>query len=296
MSNLVSQSGIKELMSRPEVQRNIQELTGSPQGAKAFSSALINAVRNNHLLSKCDPNSILFAAVAAATLNLPINENLGYAYLIPYGNKCQFQMGYKGLIQLAQRSGLYQTINATDVREGEIIHNNRMTGEISFDWIQDAKERIASPVVGYMAYFSTVTGFSKSLYMTKEDVESHGKKYSKTYSRGPWSTDFDAMASKTVLKLLLSKYGPISIEMQEAHKFDQAIVKDFEGTVVYEDNPQTAPDLKEIEHESHINRIREYCDKATSPEDLTLVLDMNKHIPEYAEIIESRIKELQDAD
>ena len=189
------------------------------------------------MLAGCKPESVLTAALTAASLDLPINQNLGFAYLIPYKNKggevCQFQMGYKGFIQLAQRSGYYKTINATDVREGEMTGFDRLSGELSFEWLDDA-ERSKAKVVGYVAYFQLLNGFEKSLFMTTEELEKHAMKYSKNYAKyktGLWADNFDSMAKKTVLKLLISKFGPLNTQLEDA------IQKDQTADDEYVDNP-----------------------------------------------------------
>jgi recombination protein RecT len=221
--------------------------------APQFLTTLTTAINESQKLSECEPASVLTAALTAAGLDLSVNPNLGFAYLIPYSKKakitneqgktewvttsvCQFQMGYKGFIQLAQRSGYYKTINATDVREGEIKNFDRLSGEIEFEWINDQEERSSTPVVGYVAYFKLLNGFEKMYYMTAEQLEGHAKKYSKSYAKysdGLWKDDFDSMAKKTVLKLLISKYGPQSTQMQDAIKGDQMIDNE------YADNPNT---------------------------------------------------------
>lgn len=220
--------------------------------APQFLTSLTTAINENDKLAACEPNSVLTAALTAASLDLPINQNLGFAYLIPYNGKkkvkgedgkdqwvenqtCQFQMGYKGFVQLAQRSGFYKTINATDVREGEIEANDRLSGEITFSWLNN-DDREKAPVIGYVAYFKLLNGFDKMFYMTKEELEGHAKKYSKNFAKwnsGLWKDDFDAMAKKTVLKLLISKYGPLNTSLQTALSEDQKI----DGK--YVDNPNT---------------------------------------------------------
>lgn len=167
----------------------------------------------------------------AASLDLPINQNLGFAYIIPYGNEAQFQMGYKGYIQLAMRTGQYQTINAAEVYEGEIVKQNRFTGEYEFG------EKTSDKIVGYIAYFKLVNGFEKYLYMSIEEMQAHAKKFSKNYKGGTdkWGiTDFHSMAIKTVLKRLISKYGILSIEMQGQPMVD-AITNDGGRMTMHDD-------------------------------------------------------------
>lgn len=205
--------------------------------APQFTTTLMAALNSNKALNNCEPQSVVTAALTAASMDLPINQNLGFAYLIPYNNKggnvCQFQMGYKGFIQLAQRSGYYKTINATEVREGEIAKIDRLSGEIEFEWIEDDKEREKAKVVGYVAYFKLLNGFEKSLYWSVEKCKAHATRFSKSfkYGGGLWKDDFESMAIKTVLKQLISKYGPLNTQLQEA------IVKDQTINGEYIDNP-----------------------------------------------------------
>lgn len=202
--------------------------------------------------------SLIYAGIKATALDFALDNNLGFAYVIPYNNKrkitcedgsvrdvvvkeAQLQWGYRAFIQLAIRSGQFKRINVTDVKEGEIKFMNLLTGEITFD---AAPNRLELPVIGYAAYFELVNGFSKTLYMTVEELQRHAMAYSKTYSSkyestrnsSKWATDFDAMAKKTVIKLLLSKYAPLSVQMQEAVRTDQAIFDD-NGRQEYSDAP-----------------------------------------------------------
>lgn len=212
---------IKGLLSAESTKKKFVDILGKK--AAGFISSVINVVGSNQLLTKANPTSVVMSAAIAATLDLPINPNLGFAAIVPYGGAAQFQMMWRGFVQLAQRSGQYRTINTTEVYEGEIKSMNRFTGEIEFD----PNGKKSDAVIGYVAYFSLINGFEKYFYMTKEEVENHGKKYSKSYASksGRWQLDFDAMAKKTVLKLLLSRYGIMSVDMQKAVEFDQSAVK-----------------------------------------------------------------------
>lgn len=207
---------------------------------ESFVTSLVSVVANNAQLQACEPLTIMYAAMKATALGLPIDPNLGFAYVIPYKNKgrdeAQFQMGTKGFLQLAMRSGQFSNINADAVYEGEISKINRKTGDIELDG-----QRTSDKVVGYFAYFRLTNGFEKTLYMSREEIEAHGKRFSRAFNFGPWKTDFDAMAKKTVLKALLSKYAPMSIEMQSAVKADQAIYRDASLTEDYVDNAETEP-------------------------------------------------------
>lgn len=235
-------------ITNPRTQDYLKQVLGKRAGA--FVTSLTSIVGNNTNLQQCQPMSLIYAATKAAALDLPIDSNLGFAYIIPYKNNregttsAQFQLGYKGLVQLAIRSGQFQIINVTDVRDGEYKGNDLLTGEMK---LEQADNRLSLPVVGYVAFFRLTNGFSKSLYMSREEVEKHATRYSQTYASkyestrksSKWSTDFDAMAKKTVLKLLLNRYAPLSVEMQNAVQADQGVFNDA-GEMTYADNDPNA--------------------------------------------------------
>ena len=238
---------LANLLSGDKVKSRFNEILGAK--APAFISSVLSVANNNTLLKKAKPQSVLNSAVIAATLDLPINQNLGFAYIVPYKDEAQFQLGYKGLVQLAMRSGQYKSIEVNEIYEGEIKSINRFVGEYEFG------EKTSDKVIGYMAYFKLLNGFEKYLYMTKEEVEKHGKKYSQTFKRGGglWSTDFDAMAKKTCLKMLLSKFGILSIEMQRAQTFDQAVVK---GDITEVENVDEA-EISYVDNESGKSKLQD---------------------------------------
>lgn len=237
MSN--TQLTTKQFFQREDVKSKFTELLGTR--TNQFMTSLLSIVNNNSYLRNASPDSVYTSAMMAAALDLPINPNLGFAYIIPYGNQAQFQIGYKGLIQLALRSGQFKTISVTPVHEGQLIENNPLTG-FKFDFNVKQSDK----VIGYAAYFSLINGYEKTMYMSVSEVEAHGKKYSKTFNNGVWKNDFNAMAQKTVLKLLLSKYAPLSIEMQKAVVADQAVIKNVEEMEVeYVDNGIDNSEVKE---------------------------------------------------
>lgn len=231
------------------VKKRIDEMLG--KRSNQFITALMAATNNVAHLSECSPASVLNAALTVAALDLPINNNLGFAYIIPYQNskkvgnnwvkeyEAQFQMGWKGFIQLAQRSGQYKTIGASPVYEGQLISSDPLRGN-HYDWTAKKSEKI----IGYVSLFVLSNGFEKDLYMTMDEVKEHANRFSQAYrsdqkydkKSSPWSSDFDSMAQKTVIKQLISKFGPMSIDpqMQMAVEKDQAIIED-EGTI-YPDN------------------------------------------------------------
>ena len=233
-----------------------KEFIKSKLGEKSqeFVANITALVTNSALLQQCEPWSVFYAAINATVLDLPLNSNLGFAYVIPYKNAAQFQIGYKGFIQLAIRSGQYEKINVTDVREGEIISFDLTTGEYKLKKYtnpQELEERNNKPIIGYLGYFKLVNGFEKYAYWCNDKLKRHAMRYSKTYD-AKWSvykSNEAEMYSKTVLKNLLNKWGILSIEMQNAIKYDQAIISD-EDKVEYLDNPE-----QNTEHSDKINSI-----------------------------------------
>lgn len=217
-------SSIQSLMNSPAVMAKISKCLGTEKKAAAFASSVISIATGSAQLRDCNPTTILGAAMVAATLDLPIVPTLGMAYIVPYKGQCQFQIGYKGLIELAERSGVFRSIIDEVVYEGQLVKKNKFTGEYIFD--EDAKT--SDNVIGYMARFDLTNGFSKTIYWSKEEVEKHARRFSQAYSKGystPWSTDYDTMARKTVLKALFAKYAPksISYALQTAITFDQSV-------------------------------------------------------------------------
>jgi len=222
----------KQFFQREDVKSKFTELLGTR--TNQFMTSLLSIVNNNSYLKNASPESVYSAAMMAASLDLPVSPSLGFSYIVPYSGQAQFQIGYKGLIQLCLRSGQFKTISVTPVYEGQLIENNPLTG-YKFDF----NVKTSDVVVGYCSYFSLINGFEKSLYMTVDEITAHGKKYSKTFNNGVWKNDYNAMAQKTCLKLLLSKYAPMSIEMQKAVIADQSIIRDVENMEVeYVDNGQ----------------------------------------------------------
>lgn len=211
-----------ELMHSPAVVGKLNEVWSSPQMANSFMSSVISVANGNPQLRKAEPMSIIGAAMVAATMQLQVIPTLGQCYIIPYGSKAQFQVGYLGLLQLCQRSGQFKKILAAPVHEGEYISGD----EFDEDYVFDKKQRKSDKIVGYMAKFELLNGFTKVAYWDVERVKAHATKFSQAYRSGytsPWKSDFDAMAQKAVLKSIL-KYAPKSIEMQNAVTFDQAVV------------------------------------------------------------------------
>lgn len=221
---------IANFLNMPSTAKFLQETLADKKSE--FVSNLIALCDSDANLASCDPAALMKCAMNATSLNLPLNKNLGYAYIIPYTKKVgnnyvsvpNFQIGYKGFIQLAIRSNAYRYINATEIREGE-IKRNKITGQTTF-----VGENPNGKIVGYMAYIELLSGFISSLYMTEEQIEEHALKYSKVYQSdkkngtmgSKWSDTYERpkMAKKTVLKGLLGMYGLLSIEMQKAFEYD----------------------------------------------------------------------------
>ena len=203
---------LKNILGANSVQDQFKNALNENSGA--FVASVIDLYNGDSYLQGCAPKLVVMEALKAAVLKLPINKSLGFAYIVPYKVKGvltpQFQTGYKGFIQLAMRTGQYKFINADIVYEGELESSNKLTGEINF-----TGEKKSDKIVGYFSYIELLNGFSKTFYMTKKEVEAHGKRYSPSYGHtlGRWKNDFDGMALKTVLKYLLSHYGYLSIEM-----------------------------------------------------------------------------------
>ena len=211
-----------ELMHSPAVIGKLNEVWNSPQMANSFMSSVISVANGNPQLRNAEPMSIIGAAMVAATMQLQVVPTLGQCYIIPYGNKAQFQCGYLGILQLCQRSGQFKKILAAPVHEGEYVSGD----EFDEDYVFDKSKRKSDKVIGYMAKFELLNGFTKVAYWDVEKVKKHASKFSQAYRSGynsPWKSDFDAMAMKTVLKSIL-KFAPKSIEMQNAVTFDQAVI------------------------------------------------------------------------
>ena len=215
-------SGLGVMIGSKSVQERFEKMLGKKSAG--FLSSLLTLVNNNNLLQKANPTSVLAAAATAASLDLPVNPSLGLAWIVPYGNGAQFQLGYRGAIALAMRSGQMKSIVMTEVYEGECKCWNRFTETFEFG------DRVSDNIIGYYARFETVNGFVKATFWTKEEVLKHAKRFSKSFNRGPWQTDFDAMAKKTVLLSIIKTYAPMSIEMQSAFESDEKVATVNETT------------------------------------------------------------------
>lgn len=231
---------IKQLLSADSVKNRFEETLGKK--APQFMTSVINLVNGDTNLQKCDQMSVVSSAMVAAALDLPIDKNLGYAWVVPYGNKATFQIGYKGFIQLALRTGQYRNINVIEVYEGELIKWNRLTEDIELDF----EQRKSDKVIGYTGYFELINGFRKTVYWSKEEIERHKNKFSKTGFA--WKDNYDAMAMKTVIRNMLNKWGILSIDMQKAYVEDS---KDPDEQ--QEENDIIDADFSDIDKDQEIN-------------------------------------------
>lgn len=216
-------------------QKLINDTLGDKEIARQFVADISTVVSGNYLLQNCDAGTILSAGLVATSLKLPLTQSLGFAYVIPYGNKAQFQLGWKGLVQLAQRSGQFERLGVRPVHEGEHIGQD----EFGEDLFKFSHEFDNKPIIGYYAYFKLTNGFTKTLYWTKEQCLAHGKRYSKSFNAkgetNVWRDLEEQMCEKTVMKQLLSKYAPLSVELQKAVIYDQSVIH-TDGTYEYVDN------------------------------------------------------------
>lgn len=262
METTTTQKSVGQLMNAPTVQAKFEKLLGAK--SQGFISSVLQTVNNSKLLAKADPSTVLNAAATAASLDLPINQNLGFAWIVPYKNQAQFQIGWKGLVQLALRTGQYSRINCIEVYENQFKGFNALTEELDADFSIDG----SGNVVGYAAFFRLINGFEKMTYWSKEKVIKHAQKYSQAYGSkySPWSDEsqFDAMAKKTVLKNTLSKWGIMSIEMQTAQLADQAVVHDGEN-YQYVDN---TVDVDILNEKQETERVLNFLEKVNTIEDL----------------------------
>lgn len=268
----VKHKTLRELFNDPIIKTKVEQLIG--KNSATFATSVMQIANSNALLRTAEPSSIFNAACMAATLNLPLQNGLGFAYIVPFKNnkerkvEAQFQIGYKGFIQLAQRSGQFKRLVALPVYKKQLLKKDFING-FEFDWEQEP-EKDENPI-GYYAYFKLVNDFSAELYMSHDDIVKHAQRYSQTFKKGfgVWHDNFEAMALKTVMKLLLSKQAPLSVEMQQAVLADQAVVKDVENQEFnYADNIQNAEFVAVVDDETFNNCKQSIVDGETTLQDL----------------------------
>lgn len=224
----ITTKGYNEMISR-----SIRD----PKDVKRFVAAITSAVAVNPALQECDPATVLSGALLGNSLGLSPSPQLGQYYLVPYWNKkkgcndAQFQLGYKGYVQLALRSGQYKHLNVIAVKAGEMVRFDPLTEEVDFHMIEDDEEREKAATIGYLATLEYLNGFRKTIYWSREKMEKHALRYSKGYAAKKgytfWEKEFDAMAFKTMLRQLISKWGIMSIELQTAFEQDTVVNEDY---------------------------------------------------------------------
>lgn len=268
----VKHKTLRELFNDPNIKTKVEQLIG--KNSATFATSVMQIANSNALLRTAEPSSIFNAACMAATLNLPLQNGLGFAYIVPFKNnkerkvEAQFQIGYKGFIQLAQRSGQFKRLVALPVYKKQLLKKDFING-FEFDWEQEP-EKDENPI-GYYAYFKLMNDFSAELYMSHDDIVKHAQRYSQTFKKGfgVWHDNFEAMALKTVIKLLLSKQAPLSVEMQQAVLADQSVVKDVENQEFkYSDNVQNAEFVAVVDDETFSNCKQSIINGETTLQDL----------------------------
>jgi recombination protein RecT len=293
-----TQTGVKSIsqfLNNPNVLEKFSNILG--EKAQGFISAVLTIVNQSDNLKNASPESIYTAALLAASLDLPINPNFGFAYIVPYFNgktkkqEAQFQIGYKGLKQLAIRSGQFKTIIAKEVFEGQLIDDNNSILGYRFDWSSKTSDK----VIGYVSYFSLLSGYESTYYMPLANIQKHALKYSQTFKKGfgLWNEDFDKMALKTVSKLHLnSGEAPLSIEMQKVVIADQSVIKNADTLEVeYVDNTQmTIEDQNQL---AERNSLIEFIQKAKDTEALEMLeVEIDRSDDELVMIFEAKRKEI----
>ena len=237
--------GLTAYLTQDAVKDQINSIVGGKDGTR-FVTAIVSAVNANPALQECTNPSILSAALLGHSLKLSPSPQLGQYYMVPFNDKnkgkvAQFQLGYKGYIQLALRSGQYKKLNVLAIKEGELIRFDPLNEEIEVNLIENEVAREKAPTIGYYAMFEYTNGFRKAMYWSREKMESHAEKYSQGYKAKKgftfWEKDFDAMAYKTMLRQLISKWGVMSIEMQSALDSDMAVINE-DGTKTYVENDE----------------------------------------------------------
>lgn len=272
MSNVQTQTpkkGFSAMLESPAIKQRIEEVLGETK--TQFITSALSLFNSNNQLQNCEPASIFNACLTATSLGLPINNNLGFAYIIPYGKEAQFQIGYKGFRQLAINSNQYKALEVKAVYEGQLIEDNSFIG-YHFDW----KNKQSEAIIGYASYFQLLNGFESTYYLSVADIEKHAKKYSQTYKKGfgNWKDEFEKMAKKTVVKLHLnSGFAPLSIEMQKAQESDQAIITD--AGFKYADNE--AIDLNELNASEEDKRTIDFLNKVQTLDDF---MELKNSVPE----------------
>lgn len=276
-------------MKQDAVKKYVNGILSDPKASADFITSIVTAVNTNQSLSECANSTIVSGALLGHSLNLSPSPMLGHYYLVPFSDKnrgckvAQFQLGYKGMLQLAIRSGQYKKLNVISIKKGELVKYDPLTEDIEINMIDDFNERETAETVGYYAMFELINGFKKSLYWSKERMISHAKKYSQSYAndlkKGTaytfWSKDFDGMAYKTMLRQLLSKWGIMSIELQKAYVNDQAVINQ-DGTAEYVEMTNMAEENNIVDAQEADLKSAEEPVEENKPEEKKTVKKANK--------------------
>lgn len=263
-------TGLTAYLTQDAVKTQINNIIGGKDGSR-FISSIVSAVSTNPALQECTNNSIVSGALLGESLKLSPSPQLGHYYLVPFNNRqqgtkeAQFQLGYKGYIQLAIRSGQYKKLNVMAIKAGELIAFNPLDEEIEINLIKDFNERENAETIGYYAFFELTNGFRKAIYWSKEQMEAHATKYSMGYKAHKgytfWEKNFDGMAYKTMLRQLISKWGIMSIDMMKAFDGDMAVM-DGESPNYVDNQPDEFPETKE---EVKIEATETQAEETTEP-------------------------------
>ena len=279
LANRQQKTGLTAYLTNDAVKRQINNVVGGKNGDR-FIAAIVSAVQVNSDLQECTNPSILSAALLGESLKLSPSPQLGQYYMVPFRNnkkgckEAQFQLGYKGYIQLAIRSGQYKKLNVLAIKDGELVRFDPLNEEIEVNLIDDEEVREEAKTIGYYAMFEYTNGFRKAMYWSKKKMEAHALKYSKGYAAKKgytfWEKDFDGMAYKTMLRQLISKWGIMSIDMQNAMESDMAVIhedgtKDYVDTVS-EENIVADQDLQETAEETPEPEKQELQEETTKEE------------------------------
>mgnify|MGYP002543381989 FL=1 len=293
LANRQTKTGLAAYLTQDAVKKQINSIVGGKNGTR-FISSIVSAVQTTPALQECTNPSILSAALLGEALNLSPSPQLGQFYMVPFDNKkkgckeAQFQLGYKGYIQLAKRSGVYKKINVISIKEGELISYNPLEEELEVNLIEDDYERENTPTIGYYAMFEEVNGYRHSIYWSKQKMLAHAEKYSFAFYKNGgakslelleqgkipekdlwkyssfWFKDFDGMAHKTMLRQLISKWGTMSIDLQKAIDKDMAVIQE-DGSADYVENAADEIDNDNVVAEQEIKEVQPEM-KAPDPE------------------------------
>ena len=284
LANRQTKTGLAAYLTQDAVKKQINSIVGGKNGTR-FISSIVSAVQTTPALQECTNPSILSAALLGEALNLSPSPQLGQFYMVPFDNKkkgckeAQFQLGYKGYIQLAKRSGVYKKINVISIKEGELISYNPLEEELEVNLIEDDYERENTPTIGYYAMFEEVNGYRHSIYWSKQKMLAHAEKYSFAFYKNGgakslelleqgkipekdlwkyssfWFKDFDGMAHKTMLRQLISKWGTMSIDLQKAIDKDMAVIQE-DGSADYVENAADEIDNDNVVAEQEIKEVQ----------------------------------------